>query len=247
MVKPRHLSNAPIVEALIDFRVKLPSTFEITKFLPLKEKLSADYPKFQGKRRVQFRTGVKGAQFQQTVQDEGLAGYWITSADEKNVAQFRIDGFTFSRLQPYTKWESVLAEAKRLWELYDNVASPEFITRIAVRYINQMNIPFPINDFDSYLTSPPRVPKTLPQSISDFLTRIVICDKEHDIFANVTQALQKSDKLNYVTVILDIDVYKKKEVGFDENEIWPTFQILRDLKNRIFFDSIKEKAVRLFK
>ncbi len=250
MAKPRHLKNAPIVEAIIDLRVKLPSTFDITRFSSLRERLRDDYPKMEQTQQIQFEFQVRGKQFQQTLKDKGLEGYFFKSDDSKNVAQFKRDGFTFSRLQPYTEWDTVLAEAKRLWKSYVTKASPELVTRIAVRYINRMNIPLPVDDFAEYLTAPPTVPNTLPQAVSLFMTRVTICDEERGIFANITQALQKGAKPDFITIILDIDVYKPQDKsmtgGFEESKIWPTFEQLRELKNRIFFDSITEKTARLF-
>ena len=37
MAEVRHLNNAPITEAIIDFRVKLPSEFKVEAFLELKK------------------------------------------------------------------------------------------------------------------------------------------------------------------------------------------------------------------
>jgi len=246
MAKYRHLNNAPIVEAIIDFRVKLASNFDVTGFASLKETLHVDYPRVQEPR--EFIAGVQfaGTQVQQVLEDKGLRGYFFRSADEKNVVQFRKDGFTFSRLKPYTEWEAVLGEAKRLWDLYRAASSPELVTRIALRYINQLSIPLPIKGFADYLTAPPTLPETLPQGLSQFMTRMVVCDAATDIWANITQALPPSTKPNEVTIILDIDVYKQRESGFEESNIWPMFEQLRTLKNQIFFDSISEKAARLF-
>jgi uncharacterized protein (TIGR04255 family) len=42
-----HLSKAPIVEAVIDFRVKLPSDFKLEVFHPLRTQLAEDYPGFE--------------------------------------------------------------------------------------------------------------------------------------------------------------------------------------------------------
>lgn len=252
MVKPGHLRNAPIVEALIDFRVKLPSSFNIIRFLPLKDKLHDSYPRMEEKRQIQVGLQVTEKRLQQTLQDTGLHGYFFYSADGTNIAQFRPDGFTFNRLRPYTSWGTVLAEAKRLWMLYVTESSPELITRIAVRYINQIDIPLPIVSLKSYLTAPPTPPKMPRQDINhfmtrDFMTRMGICDEGQNIFANITQALQKSAKPEHVSIILDIDVFKTEEGGFEDSNIWPTFERLRELKNLIFFSSITEKTVRLCK
>jgi uncharacterized protein (TIGR04255 family) len=249
MAKQRHLKNAPIVEAIIDFRAKLSSNFDVTGFAALKETLHVDYPKMEERREFAAGLELTGKQVQQIFEDKGLHGYLFRSDDDKNVAQFRRDGFTFSRLRPYTEWETVLAEAKRLWGLYSEKASPELIARIAVRYVNQITIPLPISDFADYLTAPPRVPEALPLEVSHFMTRVVVCDAATDIRANIMQALQPGTKPEYATIILDVDVYEQyeqSEGGFEEGKIWQEFERLRELKNRIFFDSISEKTARLF-
>src|SRR4030042_630242 len=240
MAKQRHLKNAPIVEAIIDFRAKLASGFDVTGFAALKETLHINYPKMEERREFAAGLELTGKQVQQIFEDKGLHGYLFRSDDDKNVAQFRRDGFTFSRLRPYAEWETVLAEAKRLWKLYSAKASPEVITRIAVRYVNQLNIPLPINDLADYFTAPPRIPEALPLEVSHFMTRVVVCDAATDIRANIIQALQPGTKPEYATIILDVDVYKQSDGGFGEGTAWTDFEQLRELKNRIFFDSIAE-------
>jgi len=246
MAKQRHLTKAPIVEAIIDFRVKLPSDYNVENFLSLKKKLAKDYPKVE--ERLAFESGlvVKDKQVEQILKDRGLQGYFFKSSDGKNVAQFRQDGFTFSRLSPYTDWQTISAQAKTLWELYVKVATPELITRLATRYINRMDLPLPMNDFRQYLTAPPTIPESLPQGVSHYLTRLTIRDRETDMVAHVIQALEKSSKPDHIAIILDIDVFRQMDFGFTESGIWPTFEQLHDFKNRIFFGNIQEETARLF-
>jgi len=52
MAKYRHLKNAPITEALIDLRVRLPSDFNIEILTSLKEELGKRYPYFEERRVV---------------------------------------------------------------------------------------------------------------------------------------------------------------------------------------------------
>jgi uncharacterized protein (TIGR04255 family) len=47
-------------------------------------------------------------------------------------------------------------------------------------------------------------------------------------------------------VILDIDVFRAK-IFADEGEAWGVIDTLREVKNLIFFDSITEKTVNLYK
>ncbi len=241
----RYLKNAPLTEALIDIRVSLPSVFDPKDFLSLSKDISDKYTKSEPRQLFTAAFGVEaGKPFTQATESKGIHGYICKSEDGKEVVQFRVDGFTFSRLNPYSEWETVLSEAKRLWGLYSIKCLPELITRIAVRYINRLDLPLPIKDFADYLTAPPLVPDSLPQGVSQFLTRVVIHDA--DITANIVQTMKSSPKADHIGVILDIDVFKLKETGFEESSIWPEFQKLRDLKNRIFFESITEKTARLY-
>lgn len=251
MAKYRHLDNAPITEAIIDLRVRLPSKFQVKEFSQLRDVLRERYPDFKERRLITGGFGIKaGKPVMQPPEDKGIDGYVLRSTDSKQVAQFSREGFTFSRLKPYTDWKDVLAEAKSAWKVYEAGASPELVTRIAVRYINHLSIPLslpsPIDYFARYLTAPPNIPGTLRQAVSHFLTRVVVHDIELGTTANITQALQKSSQPDQVTIILDIDVFEQKETGFDEGDIWPRFEQLRDVKNRAFFDSITEETARLY-
>lgn len=245
MKKYENLPNAPIVEAIIDFRVKLPQNFQVKKFTSLREKLKDRYPNVKERRFIEFE--IRNDKSTSNPSQERLQGYFFESEDKKNVAQFRIDGFTFSRLKPYTKWEDIFAEAKDLWNLYRLEASPKEVTRIAVRYINHIEIPMSKNiDLSDYLKSSPNIPKNIPQNIYSFFSRIVINYGEK-ILANLTQALERRVNQNLPVLILDIDVFKKEEVKLESNEIWPLFEKLRGIKNDIFFSSITEKTKELFK
>jgi len=247
MAKQRHLKNAPITEAIIDFRTKLPSLFNVKEFLSLKETFHDRFPNIQENRFIKSEFKInKGVPVSAGPKDEGIHGYFFKPTDEKKVVQFRINGFTFSLLKPYTKWEDFRNEAKDLWKFFVTVTSPENVTRIAVRYINHMDIPLPITNFSEYLTAPPNVPENLSGGISGFLSKVIIYDSKEDISSNIIQALEKSTKPNNITIILDIDTYKIGEFDINNGKIWSIFEKLHDIKNQFFFASITEKTMRLF-
>jgi len=87
--------------------------------------------------------------------EHDLRGYMFRSEDEFNVVQFRVDGFTFNRLKPYTSWKSVWPQALELWRKYQNMALPVAITRMALRYINHIELPSRAFRLDDVLTCPP--------------------------------------------------------------------------------------------
>lgn len=247
MAIQRYLSKTPITEAIIDLRVKLPPDFEVIQFSKLKEKLHERYPKMVEYSSTQAGIGIMtGKQPGQFTKDMDPQGFFFKSEDECNVAQFRVDGFTFNRLKPYTTWDKIFSEASQLWDLYKETSSPERITRIAVRYTNHLRIPLPIRRLSQYLTAPPAIPDNVPNSVSSFLTRVVIDDQETGLTANITQALEKNTDPQNIMIILDIDVYKQEDFEIGEERVWPIFNELRNMKNRIFFGSITEETIRIF-
>ena len=120
------------------------------------------------------------------------------------------------------------------------------MSRLALRYINRLNIPLPIEDFSLYLTSPPVIPPDLPQEVSSFLTRVVLHESTVSLAANITQALEQGLDPNSVTVILDIDAYKTGEFDPHGAEIAEVLEALHHFKNRVFFSSLTEAALRLY-
>lgn len=241
------LKNAPITEALIDIRIRIPENFDVEKFQSLHSAIITQYPNKKKRQKWESKFEFTKGKSPISESTETVDGYIFTSANDKQVFQAKIDGFTFNKLKPYDKWETFRDEALRLWQLYRDLVSPQ-ITRVALRFINKIDIPLSPQtalDFDDYLTAGPIVPKGLPQGISSFLTRVVIHDPAIDAVAIMTQAFEQIVDPKFVPIILDIDVFKKKEI-ISEEESWQTLESFRHFKNKIFFESITEKAKELF-
>jgi len=247
MPTARHLKNAPITEAIIDFRVKARSDLRLVDFTAVKDRLSHRLPKVQEMRGLQAVIQVEKGQGQPPiVQDLGLQGYLFKSQDEKVIAQFRIDGFTLNRLPPYTSWEDIFPQAMELWRLYLEVAKPLAVTRLAVRYINHVPLPPGAEKFENCLRAAPVIPSELPQYVNTFLTRVTIHNPEAGVSAHVTQALQPITDTHRLTVILDIDAYKEADLLPDDSAIEQIFIQLRLFKNLIFFNSLTDLTLRQF-
>ena len=244
-----HLTKAPIVEAVIDLRVNLPAEFKLDAFHPLRSKLSNDYPGFEEQQIIeQMIKQEAGRAAEVSTRLSGTHGHRLISKDGKNIVQFRRDGFTFSRLTPYTKWEDVFAETWRLWGMYAEAAKPIEVVRIAVRYINRMSFPLPFSNPAEYLKAPPVTAEGWPSEMSAFLSRVVMHEPANDIDVNVIQALEPvAPGQTTVAVIFDIDAYQEVTLGPGDVTIPERFAKLREMKNRVFFNGLTEKAIELFR
>lgn len=246
------LKNAPITEALIDIRVKLPSSLDTGQINSIHDAIKEQYPDKQEQRVSEFKFEPK-AEVTVKSSEAKIHGFRYLTSDKKQIVQTRIDGFTFSRLHPYITWTQLRDEARRLWKIYTDITSPELIYRVAVRYINNLNIPMPIDDFGDYLVSPPVVPDNpdvkdkLPQGISSFLNRIVLPKPEINSHAIITQALETIiDTNKSLPIILDIDAIYLNPDGFAEDYAWNKLEELRYFKNEIFFNSITKKLLEQY-
>jgi uncharacterized protein (TIGR04255 family) len=244
MPTPRHLREAPILEAIIDLRVRARQGFQPKEFGRLKGQLSDRFPRV-----IEQHSGTVTFQFTPTgvqppvAEDRGFQGFIFGSSDEKIRAQFRIDGFTLNRIKPYTSWDQLFPLALELWKLYCSVANPEAVTRLALRYINHIVLPADMGDFDEYLMMAPAVPAELPQAVSAFFTRTTIHDPDRGLAAHVAQAFGTASEARN-TLILDIDAFREGRWAPADPEIEATLGQLRVLKNLIFFNSLTEKTLR---
>ena len=248
MNETSHLANAPILEAVIDIRANLKRKIEKGDLPEIKERFKDEFPilkeiiTFGGK--ISFSENEKTP----TVEDgnRALLGYRLDSQDGKHILQIRNNGYTFSRLHPYTNWDEVKSLAMNYWSWFKSFREITNISRLAVRYINRIVLPFPVNDLSEYFTAPPSLPEGVSQPLESFFTKVTVAYPDKDVSANIVQAFEKADEKHGVQIILDIDVYSTRE-DFDEAEVWSFFENLKIIKNQIFSCSVQKKTLEMFK
>lgn len=247
MAEPRELARPPITEALIDIRILADTVITVDQLTPLREELRDTFPKVDERRKMtgEFRI-ENGKLLPPTTRDLGFHGLWLMSADDTRIVQFRTDGFTFNNvgLGHYMGGEALVDEALRLWSRYAEVVHASSVVRVALRYLNRLEIPIASGEeFRTYLTSPPELPEKAPQKVSNFLTRIVAHDGT-GAHAVVTQKLDATmDPLQ--PVLIDLDVVFSLEDGIPPtaDAIRPYLDMLRDLKNRPSSPSSRRKLL----
>jgi uncharacterized protein (TIGR04255 family) len=238
-----HLANAPIVEAVVDFRVLRDLSVSPATFANLSSSIGQKYSQVASIQAFETRFGIESGRMIDPAQRSAELG-WKYQADSE-VAQFRVDGFTFSKLAPYTTWGDVFGEAFRLWGTYVGLAKPKQVSRMAVRYVNRMVLTGnpKINDF---LEAPPELPRPIPPLVRDFLTRVHVADDRRGSAAIIVQALEPQFDPNVMSLLLDIDAYHETTLAPDDPKLPEMFQQLRELKNEIFYASITEKAAEIY-
>lgn len=244
MARPRvHLAHAPIAEAVIDFRVLRREGVSVDQFSDLTRLIGPQYGQATLMQSIEARFGIDRGIPVSPTQVQSAVGWLYRMAGA--VVQFRTDGFTFSKLEPYTTWEDVFSEANRLWNIYLEIARPLETKRLAVRYINRLRVPGPA-DLRDYLAAPPILPPPIPSAIREFLTRVLVLDSVRDASAILIQALEASLDPATIQLLLDIDAFREVALPPEDSSLTGIFEQLRSLKNDIFFASVTEKTVEMY-
>lgn len=255
MTERRHYPNAPITEALIDLRITHGHDFAIEDLGKIGEAIADSYP---GQEPMYLHSGQLSLQqpedplLVETTHQHG--GFRFVSQNKQQIFQARMDGFTFSTLSPYDRWETFRDEARRLWELYRPAARVESITRAAVRYVNRIDIPSaPTAQLEDYLRTYPEVSADMPNRglIANFFMQVQLWQEDLDslLIVNETPVVSPDDE-TAVSIQLDLDLFQERfEEPWSADEdaaVWRFLEQLHDRKNEVFEASITDTTRRLF-
>jgi len=234
--------KSPITEAVIDIRLSPLSGRTPESLLGVSELIADTYTNRKDVQRVTGKFTIGAT----PTQEHTLLGYSYQSKDEKYVLQTRIDGFTFSRLQPYEHWEPFREEAYRLWCIFLKFAGSIHCLRAAVRYVNKIDLPIPA-DLELYFRTFPQISSDMPQMMSGYVMQLLIPQPEFGGMLSLIQASLPASSPNSASISLDIDLFKESQTDFDtDGKIWAFLDSLREKRDHVFESCITDRSRSLF-
>jgi uncharacterized protein (TIGR04255 family) len=242
------LANAPIVEAVLDLRVRFNAPPDAQRLAAFQNEIRERYPISLGRLRLQTEVRVEnqGQNVQQAVRREGPDGFMFRDAAQRRTVQVRADGFTFNWLRPYDTWYALRDEAREHWERYMRTFNPAAVVRVALRYINRIELPLPLDDFEEYFRTRPMISSDLPQGLQQFFMRLEIPDLARRFVGIVTETTEpQPEGAQRLPFILDIDAIHEADFDPASPAVWATLERLRDFKNELFYGSITPKTKAL--
>lgn len=244
MAAPRVLARPPITEALIDLRASIEQSPET--FRAFAQELKPEFPDVDERRGVKTELKIEQGKLIPGAEDMGFQGLRVKNADGTLIAQFRPDGFTLNNLKSYVGGDGLITDALSLWARFAAKVQPVLVTRVALRYINQLELPFRDGDqLKRYLAAPPELPEGAPQRVSEFLTRVVAHDEQSPSVVVVTQRLQPFVEGRHPILQLDVEAFQVGEFPVDKADLRAVLETLRLVKNRTFFSLLTDEAVGL--
>lgn len=251
MAKPRDLSKAPVLEAVINFGfsgVQLNREALVLLAAPYEE---------QGWQRQEAHTfeatigpAVPDAPLS-IVSSGGFAGFVLRDPGGGRFIRLETSQISASVTNGYSGWEALREEARQAFEAFVKASHPSAVGRIATRFINRIPPHADFTQFDQILTRPPLQMEELPGAyVSDFLRRHVITNLEGGFTANLTIGTATSEADEPASpakaIVIDVDVFK-------ECDLPPMFDLMeaelaeaRTIKNQLFFGSLQDAVVERF-
>jgi uncharacterized protein (TIGR04255 family) len=243
------LANAPIVEAVLDINCDFPPA---TDLLALegraREAFGDKYPK--AGRRLIGHVEVRHESNSPTMEssfEESVGALQFATLDGKQLVQVRREGFSFNRLAPYSSLDDYLEEIERTWLKFVELVKPVQIQRIGLRYFNRILLPAEDNrvDFDAYLRVAPKILDD-KLSLAGFIHQYTTVETASGNQVNITLFMQPQEEKT-VPLILDIDAFRlRAHLPEEWGEILRDILALRELKNRVFRNSLTEECLNLF-
>ncbi len=243
--------NAPITEAVIDLVFEFDTTPTIEALGELADELNPPFDQRQPINQVEMALDMSemgvGANTKPSASFQQL-GLRLSNSDLTRITQLRVNGANFSHMQPYTRWETFSVEALKVFDGYIKRFSPRAVSRMALRYINQIEVPQD-SEIDVYLNISPRLLPDLPQIVAGYFVQLQLpqIDLGPNWHAIVNTGIGPAANLDNMNLLLDIDVYVQESVPATTESITAVLAKLRDRKNKIFESAITSTTREMIK
>ena len=243
MVGERVYTNSPVQEAIIDFRVEFeaPPPLELLKAIMELEK--DRYPQIEPRSYYQgtFTVGpIIGASTEQL-----STGYVAWNEGRTQAFQARVDGFTFSRLRPYTNWDEVRSEADRLFSRFCELTPGGRIRRSAVRFINRIDFTDPKVDLDDFFLTGLKIPPALDTGFAAALVQLHFPNPEENRMLVLNLASVPPESEGVQSFVLDLDSFESADFRSDD-EAWASVERHHSGVKHAFEASITDRLREMF-
>lgn len=221
----QHYERAPIIEALIEIQVRLAPEATAEPLLKLALGAEREFPTSKPMLQGNIDVALAPTTDPKVAASSRTFGHEFRTANGTEVLRARLDGFSYHRLEPYTHWEDWSPRARTWWAKYLDIARPEEVTRLAVRYVNRLNIPDGA-ELGEYLLTTPEVAPGLPQALSRYSMHLAIPYQDNDQALIIRQATVDRPAEFAGHILLDLEVTRSVRARPTDVVVWAHIEAL---------------------
>lgn len=245
-----HYRKAPIVEAVIDLRVRFDNEPTIGDLKRVAGTLKGRFPNQEDVHQLQMALKI-GDISKKTPPSSSLGqrriGVLMRPANGQRVLQYQQGGFSYSHLAPYSDWTTFRNEAREHWDVYRRHFKPAAVVRYAVRFINRIALPQGLAGCDSFVSLYPNVPESLQNSVDRYFIQLQLSQSHVASNAQlmINSALAEGEQGGGVSLMLDFDLFAPTDLAVDSEEVWERLDAFRVRKNEVFEACITDQTRNL--
>ena len=241
----RCYKNAPILEALCEFRFASDPKWDYTIPGLMYDRVKSQFPERRQENlvAVEFESEEKG--LKQRVKAPGIK-MQFRRMDGSALLQVAPHLLAVNQLKPYPTWPQFKSITLEAYATYLEIAHPAGIERIGLRYINQIYLPEKRMEIDRVLKVLPSFPKGYPGKHGNLLMRAEFpfeAEQELLILVLASGSQSGADDLNF---ILDIDYAIPKTSETGQSNIGESLERAHSRIEGVFEASITDEARGLF-
>lgn len=241
----RHYTKAPITEAVINLQIGGASPADLS----LLEAVAARMPEYPKRTRILgIQMGFSGANSDQPEfhSSHEPIGVRLETSTSSRVLQLQKQMFVFSHMPPYSSWNQFRSEAQNLWTMYRDVLKPQFVSRLAVRVINKLNLPGPMEQLERFSNLLPHLPQKIPVHADTFFMQFQLpqphITERARALINVASSVQSNWGCEF---LLDFDLFTEGQFEPDDDALWSLLDKLSEGKNDLFEACITDETRKL--
>jgi len=221
LVRKRY-KNSPIIEAVCEIQFEEHSPWDGTTPGLVYEKVKSMFPIRRQATRITL--GVTATSEEVGPQLGTIQLTQFFRKDEKALIQVGPNVLSINVLKPYPSWRKFLPLINKGLTAYLDVAEPQSIQRIGLRYINHINISSQSIKLEDYFEFRPFVGPNLPQDYGAFGLGIQIPyqDSKDMLSLQIGSLPNPNISVDQATLILSLDYYllKPKSINLEEISSW---------------------------
>jgi len=248
MAETQHLRNAPITEALIQFQANAADRWEPERLRRDLAAVWSHHINIQENRSLKVELKKEeGKEPEQKVSFSPPEGLMFRGEGIPTVYQARRDGLVVSWLPPYADWETFREAALNGWNEFQEVARPDPLHSVAVRYINRLE--FQMEGFrmrDYFMAAPAKPPEISDWNFHGFSHRTFfeVPDSFCGVVLNFSTSFEGAPEK--AAFIIDIEVRLKESLSAIDVSKEDVLEHMRHLKNKTFFSMLTPAAIERY-
>jgi uncharacterized protein (TIGR04255 family) len=244
----KKLNNPPVVVAL--FQIKYNSTIiKLSDFIKFDTQLKHNFPIRRDNIQVGINLGSSsipiGISKISGTSDAKIGSYVYFSVDQKIKLEISENTITYIDERSYQGWLNFKESTIKTLLILSDVLNNIDITRTSIRFINRFtfdNFDSPQEYFKTLISS--NEDNQLPFPLRQYGFRLLMDIPNTDIYAIVNQNVENV-RANSFIYTFDIDVLDRQHLLFDKETLAVNLEILREVKNDIFFNNVTQKTLDL--